>query len=434
MPFKFPRSIFVAAFVYGVACSGTPSGEAEPENDSGGAGGESAAMVGAGGETFSAGGAAGDAVQAGTAGSSAGGSNVAGASGGMAGAMSAGGAGSMGGAGGIAPQGPGVPIVVALGDGGFTMASCDLGRSWKVNMQFSGVRGDHTEWTTFGGMAFGNGMFVGATGWGAPGHMISSANGVGFTEIPDSAFTRNNQAVGLNDSIGGIAFDGTSFVAFSRYVLTSTDGIAWSARDNSWPRGVQQLRQLRGFPSKGLLVASVETQNGGDHPLGNWVVVSNNNGKTWTEGTGFRGSCANPIQHTGDIELVGDTLVVGASDVCRSTDLGKTWEFVGAPSGGQVGDVFADQTAFYIVGGDRLMRSTDGKTWQVFGQKLPEAVHRGVFANGRYVVMNARATKVFSSVDGLAWQAVSPAGVGGNQQIRDLIVGRGLPSAMCAVP
>jgi hypothetical protein len=376
-------------------------------------------------------------LMGGAAGASAGGSNVAGASGGAAGTMASGGAGSMGGAGGtggMVPESPGVPIIVAFGDGGFTMASCDLGRTWKVNMQFSGERGDHTEWTTFGGMAFGNGMFVGATGWGAPGHMIASANGVGFTEIPDSAFTRNNQALGLNDSIGGIAFDGTSFIAFSRYVLTSIDGKAWSARDNSWPRGVQQLRQLRGFPSKGLLVASVETQNGGDHPLGNWVVVSNNNGKTWTEGSGFRGSCANPIQHTGDIELIGDTLVVGAQDVCRSTDLGKNWEFVGAPSGGQTDDVFADQAAFYIVSGDRLMRSTDGKTWQAFGQKLPEVVHRGVFANGRYVVMNAGATKVFSSADGLAWQAASPAGVGGNQQIRDLIVGRGMPGAMCPIP
>jgi len=352
------------------------------------------------------------------------------------GGMAAGGSGGAptGGSGGTPAKPDGVPIVVAFGDGGWTMASCNYGRSWKVNAAFSGVRGDHTEWTTFGGLAFGNGAIVAGTGWGAPGHLLTSNDGVSFTDLPDSAFRVGNKPESFDSSVGGVAFDGTQFVAFSRWVWRSTDGRSWSGSNNTWPRGVQQLRQLRGFADQKLLVASVETQNGGDHPLGNWVVVSENGGATWREGTGFRSSCANFIQHRGDIEMLGETLIVGTDDVCVSTDRGKSWTFVASPGGGEMGDLFHDNEAFYGVAGDRLMRSVDGKAWQMFGQKLPGRADRGTFVQGQFVVMGARATKVSHSGNGMGWQTVSPPGVGNNQWVRDLGVAYGSANAMCPPP
>jgi hypothetical protein len=424
MPFQ-KRWFAVTGFCLSIlGCSGSTTsttaggegGAASGGAASGGAAGDSSATVGGAGGFV--------APEGGSVGTGSGGTGTGGA----------GGAVMSGGSGGTPIKPSGIPIVVALGDGGWTMASCDFGRTWKVNTAFSAERGDHTEWTTFGGLAFGNGTIVGATGWGAPGHILVSNDGVSMTDVPDSAFLRANKPEGLNSSIGGVAFDGTQFVAFSEWVWRSTDGRNWSGSNNTWPRGVQQLRQLRGFAEQKLLVASVETQNGGEHPLGNWVVVSENGGATWREGTGYRASCSNPIQHVGDIEMLGETLIVGTNDVCVSTDRGKTWSFVASPAGGELGDLFRDNEAFYAVAGDRLMRSVDGKAWQAFGQKLPERVDRGTFVEGHFVLMGARANKVFHSATGMAWQSVSPPGVGTTQWVRDLGVAHGTANAMCPQP
>ena len=419
------RAVIAALWVVGCAAPATSPQDQDPDDDP-----EPVEIGGQGGgdESGGRGGSAGRTPErdAGPVGGTGGESP----DGGGAGAPGAD-AGGRGGADEMPPPGT-VPVVVALGDGAFTMSSCDRGRSWKTKNQFSGERGDHTSWTAFGGLAFGSGRFVAALGWGAPGHIVGSADAVTWAEVPDAQFTRGGMPQGLNDSIGGLAFTGEEFVAYSRYVWRSKDGLAWTTGAGQLPPGAEQLRQLRAFPREGVVVASVESQSGRNHPTGNFVVVSSDGGKTWREGTGFDSRCANPIQHVGDIAMIGDVIVVAADNVCRSGDRGMTWKALGQPMRANVAGLFADGTSFYALAGGRLHQSSDGETWTALSVP-PGGAELGAAVGGGFVVMKADGSNVQYSNDGRAWTKSDRLDVGG-QRIRDLQVGYVTPGAACPVP
>jgi hypothetical protein len=321
-----------------------------------------------------------------------------------------------------------VAIVTVLGDGAFTMASCDEGRTFHVNGDFSAERADHSAWTAFGGLSFGAGSFVAALGWGSPGHVITSTDGTSWKELPSSAFVRSGGSGGLNEYLAAVVYTGSEHILFNSGMWRSGDANTFTYAARTLPDSAQQIRQVRAFP--GLIVAAVETQNGGDHPVGNFVVVSEDGAKTWHEGTGFADACALYIQHGGDIERVGEAIVVGVGDVCRSADRGRTWEHLTLPAGGPIDDFFSDGTTLYALSGNRLFRSTDGRSYAQLGT-LPGAGKRGAYVGGAFVVVNGRADHVYRSADGKVWSEVTPQSATGGQEIRDIVVGYGRPSASC---
>lgn len=325
------------------------------------------------------------------------------------------------------PAGISVPVIVVLGDGGFTMASCDLGRTWRNQQQFSEERGDHSPWTAFAGLAFGAGRFVAATGWGAPGHIIASATGTHFTEVLP------NSATGVADSISAIAYTGEEFLAFSRRLWRSTNGVDWVASAPTLPPGAQQLRQLRAFAQPKLVVAAVENQSGEGHDRGNFVLVSEDGGKAWVEGTGFDPACGDMIQHRGDIAMVGDTIVVAAERVCRSTDRGKTWQALGQLAEAPVSGLFSDATSFFAIAGGRLHKSSDGADWELLGAPSGGADF-GVTVRGILVVMKADGSNIAYSQDGKEWTKSERLHLVGAQRVRDVTWGQGVSSPMCPPP
>lgn len=294
------------------------------------------------------------------------------------------------------------PIFVALADGGWTATSCDGGRTW-TQQAFSDEVGDHTPWTAFGGLAFGNDAFVAGFGWGAPGHLLYSANGLDWEDLPAERFTADGRVVGYDAYTSAVAFDGQQFLVFSSTKWHSNTGVDWEPVAIDLPPGSDQLRQLRGF-SGGVLVASLESQSGVGHPPGHFVVVSEDSGQSWTEGTGYAPDCSNPIQHWGDIELNDGILLVGTRDVCRSVDLGQTWELVSEPAGAEIRDLFADVQGFGAVAGSRVLHSDDGLDWADvadLGTNLAKAAYGG----GAWAAVSDTGLEFFWSDDGVSWQA-----------------------------
>jgi hypothetical protein len=295
-----------------------------------------------------------------------------------------------------------MPVFVALGDGGWTASSCDRGATWTTN-RFSEEVGDHTQWTAFGGLAHMGGAFVAGLGWGGEGgHVLHSLDARTWTDLPASSFTEDGAEIGYAIYTAGVASTGAELMIFSQRVWRSTDGAAWQTVDVSLPPGAEQLRQLRGFPEAGLLVASVESQSGSAHPMGHFVVVSDDAGATWTEGTGYVSGCSDPIQHWGDIELVGDVLLVGTGDLCRSPDRGQTWELVAAPTGGEIHDLFRDDDGFLAISGSAVFRSADGTTWMQLGD-AGTPLRAGAHADGAYAAVASPSATLWRSDDGATW-------------------------------
>jgi len=321
-----------------------------------------------------------------------------------------------------APQPDPVPVFVALGDGGWIATSCDRGRTFAWQ-EFSDQRGDHSEWTAFGGLVFGPSGFVGGLGWGSDGgHILHSEDGVRWTDLPDPSFVDDGEVTGYPHWTAAVAHDGEGYLAFSRSRWRSTDGTSWQTVDISLPPGAEQLRQLRSFPDRGLLVASVESQSGNHHPQGNFVLVSDDGGQTWNEGTGYDTSCSHPIQHRGDIELMGDTLVVATRNLCRSTDLGQSWTMVEDPTGSDMRDVFGADGRWWAAAGDAMWSSPDALQWEQQGT-LPGTPHMAAFADGSFVAISARGEQVFYSDDGGTWSQGRYTEPPSETRVRDLAVG-----------
>jgi hypothetical protein len=320
-----------------------------------------------------------------------------------------------------APPAQTVPVFVALADGGWMATSCDGGESW-THTAFSDEAGDHTPWTAFGGIAFGAEAFVAGFGWGAPGSLVHSPDGVTWTPLGDGAFLQDGNPAAYDSWTAGVVHTGTQFLAFASTRWASPDGLSWTNTDIELPPGSEQLRQLRAFPD-GLIVASVESQSGNDHPQGHFVVVSEDEGMSWTEGTGYDQACSNPIQHWGDIELRGDTLLVGTRDVCRSLDRGLTWEAVAEPTGGEIRDLFADDDAFYALSGSHVWRSEDGAAWTDLADAGTN-LRAAAYGDGAYAAVAEGGTAFLWSDDAVTWQ---PATLDwtpeGDRAVRDFVVG-----------
>lgn len=322
------------------------------------------------------------------------------------------------------------PVFVALSDGGWTATSCDRGETWHAR-EYSSERDDHSEWSAFGGLAFGNGVFAGGLGWGAPGHVITSRDGFVWSDLPFDAFYDGEVAVGLESSVGGLVFDGEEFLLFGRYVWSSSDGYRWTRTARTLPPGAHQLRQLRAFPERNLVVASIETQRASERPVGHSIITSRDGGESWLESSNYDGECSALLQLTGDIALLGDTLIAGSRRLCRSTDLGRSWTSHDSPFGGRIGTVFTDSAAFYMLA-DRwantggVWRSTDGLNWSMIAD-VGAGVARGAHKDGTYIVSSAgnEGGRFFRSEDGESWSEGVLLDDLGVVQIREIGVGWG---------
>lgn len=345
-----------------------------------------------------------------------------------------------------------VPAFIAQGDIGRTMLSCDDGKTWKANRSWEQEgdqivcgkkatlecyntacdfmnKGTCTTKTPCDcdhhpgspqGMAFGAGWFVGTWGWGPPGVVMRSKDGIKW------------DVVITGTTFGGIDFGAGTFVTGDRSPRVSTDG------GKTWQNGgkadlkdatgtVWNVRRFGFAPVGGPDGRFVVTGESGDKRD---ILVSADKGKTWVRPTTFDRLCAqSSLGVTGGNGVI--LILSNKGHLCRSTDAGKTFvleKLTGTPGSSPIWD----GTTFHYWNNAKRFSSKDGKTWTSADTKVVGATRNGVSLGaiayssktGTYVAVNGgwnqwyTKQKLYRSTDGLNWTALGAGDYTASHRIR----------------
>ncbi|MBV1858478.1 MAG: hypothetical protein KUG77_08700 [Nannocystaceae bacterium] len=236
--------------------------------------------------------------------------------------------------------------------GGRFMRSCDEGESWSDMWEHDAAADCfHDEDSLYARPAFGNGIFVVPSGWGAPGAIYSSTDGAAWTRT-SPIDVGGDETVDANSA--GVFFDGERFGMLRD--LRSSDGLAWTRETDLRPPNIGNVRRLEWSLEDELLVV-----------LGNEseVFVSTDWGTTWSDPAPAAAAC-DAGQHRGDVAIAGGRIVIGHALICTSEDAGATWTTVTPHA--NLEDLFATPTGFVAIhSDDTVSRSPDGLSWEVVG-------------------------------------------------------------------
>ncbi|MGH1342405.1 MAG: hypothetical protein ACRBN8_12675 [Nannocystales bacterium] len=317
----------------------------------------------------------------------------------------------------------GVPVVVSLAHGGQTARSCD-GQSWTDFHEF-GIQDDHSDYAAFGGLTFGNGAFVAATGWGAPAHILRSTDGVTWEDLSDEAFVTPEGVARPGNGASGVEFVGDEFVLLAgSYLWRSADGNTWTAEQPETLSYSGHFREVEYLPEPGLLLIATEAYEAQQ----SWTIqVSADGGATWHSGTGATAECVGYVQHVGGFTAHDGRLLIGggAGPTCVSDDGGLTWVEAGNV-GSEIADVASYEGGFLaLVQSGEVFASEDGEAWAPLGNagldggRLGWHPELGFFGEGGAVYAH--------SPDGATWTDAASQPPEGFIHVREFAVGR-LPS------
>ena len=314
----------------------------------------------------------------------------------------------------------GVPVIVSLAHGGQTARSCDGGRTWTDFHEF-GIQDDHSDYAAFGGITFGNGAFVAATGWGASGRILRSTDGVTWEDLPDDAFVTDEGVQRPANGASGVEFVGDGFVLFAGpHMWRSDDGSSWTAATPDSLAFSGHFREVEYLPGPDLLFIATEDY---DTQMSWTVQVSGDGGETWQSGSGATAACVGYVQHDGGFAAHdGRVLLAGGSGpTCVSDDGGLTWSEAG-DVGTDIADVKAYADGFVVLAqsGD-VFTSPDGQQWSPLGSsgldggRMNWHAALGFFGegNGQYLY----------SDDGAQWSSAETTTPEGYRDVREFAVG-----------
>jgi len=367
----------------------------------------------------------------------------------------------VGGSDGGADAGPHM-LFVAVGYGGRTTVSCDDGRSWTADrsdmpdLRCSGplpdggsMDCDHDPGAGRG-LAAGDGWFVANFGWGAPGTIRRSRDGVTWEHV-----------VRDGPTFAAMVYDGRGhFLAASGSPWVSVDaGSSW--REGGDPK-LDGWAVRRGGFGAGVFVLYGDQpppEPPAPHQRNNWA-VSADQGATWFAPESIPPDCSSGsweggIEGSEQVVVMLGAAVQGKSVSCRSTDKGRTW--TRAEVGGMViSPLLWTGTEFMAWGMDTqsrhvVFRTEDGAAWSATPVRLRTeqadggssfsdgplvgAVARG--ASGTFVAVNggwdvSYEKQVFlRSTDGVTWEALPPQRYSPSHPINFIVSGPGLRSSAC---
>lgn len=358
-----------------------------------------------------------------------------------------------------APDSGRIPIFVAQGEVGRTTISCDDGRTWIANHSWD-VDDDpllcdtpspvvcwmgSADYLIGGecrsmqpcndtpdvakGVIYGAGAFVATWGWGRPGVIRRSTNGVDWTTTH------------ADDSFGGIKYGAGRFVAASRFPVWSSDGTTWTSGQEADFRSTTgtTIWSVRRFAfldyDTGRFVAVGRGDENSD------ILVSSDGGASWHRPSTLAPECGDlDLNAYGDL-LSGNGIIVAVDTngtVCRSLDGGDTW--LGGNTG--VNEIYSrgvwTGSEFWIWGQNMRLSSTDGASWtatpQVTDVRLEGPV--AISANGTLVAgeneWNGYDQQNFlRSTDGLTWDSLPSNAFTHSHPIFSIAFGDADPSAEC---
>jgi hypothetical protein len=315
---------------------------------------------------------------------------------------------------------------VAQGHLGRRALSCDDGGSWGADQ--SDETGGGTCWSgpleiecdhdpgAGRGVTWGDGWFFATFGWGAPGSIRRSADGVDWEVVDEGG------------SYGGVVYLDGVLLAAARYARTSSDqGLTWSAEVDTGMIGWNVRRAGR---SAGRFVLVGDSDD----------IVTSADGQTWSAPSVLPAGCGANVQTEGGIAHGGGVLLVVGGDgvACASTDEGDTFTRtdLGAPVSSHL--VWSG-TDFVVYGGGLAYRSVDGVTWTttpIVGVDVdPGPV--AVSDQGTFVAIEGgwgdwyEDQQAYRSDDGITWTTLDATAFTGGHPVRDLAFGHVLPSPTC---
>jgi len=377
------------------------------------------------------------------------------ASTGSGGAGSTSSSGSGGEGGGVVPSGK-VPVFVAQGHVGTTLLSCDDGQSWKALRSFdaeghalvcdelaavrcfeggcsyrngsgscvdtaSSCDCDHHPGSGKG-LAHGDGAFVATFGWGQPGVVLRSTNGVDWVQV-DAGHTyadvaAGNGLVALAERTPAISTDaGLSFAP-----STDAGHVPWNVRRLFYFAGAQRFMQA--------------AASGAEHD-----VRLTSDFQTWSSPVAMPAGCL-PIAEATE---GGGVIVTRGGGVCRSSDGGASFSLVALPGNADLysGPVW-DRAKFLVWGTDggiRAYTSADGTSWSSAETNLGGGNRFGEVARNPVsgTMVAARSEwmgwyedmRWYRSADGISWETLSAADGPATHPIGELVFGYADPSAAC---
>lgn len=289
----------------------------------------------------------------------------------------------------MSPPAPpeGVPVFMAIGNGGRRMHSCDLGVTWRGDVSLSSAdSGKHPD--AGKDVVIGGGVAIAGFGWGHPAQLWRSTSGA------DWAFSLEPED-GVNGA-GGVVYGDGRFLAMQQLRLrrSSDGGVTWqtgrtfSFREEDSPVNVRAM----GFGNGVLMVLGTEV------PL-----RSLDYGETFERMT-LEPRCFANIMGRGSLATDGrGTWTVNGRDgeVCTSHDDGVSWTI--HESGiEQWGNIVWTPNGYYIINRDHSLRSPAGDTWT-------RVDHEGRFNNfkrvvhGEGVFIALHSGELMRSTDGTTW-------------------------------
>jgi Photosynthesis system II assembly factor YCF48 len=386
-------------------------------------GGSLGGLAGASGGGPTGGGPGGGVASGGTAGTG----GIAGTGGGTSGTGGTGGS-AIPGSGGVGGMSA-TPIFVAQGHMGRLTISCDDGRTWIANHSsddsarcFQNLDCDHGSGAG-SGLAHGNGWFVATFGWGVPGRVQRSRDGVTW------------ESASQQTEFADIAFGNGLFIGSSHTPQLSSDGATWTPGGDTGI-GISTMRAIEFIATGGgRFVIAAE-----DDPKRE-IVVSADNGKTWRHPITSPPECVQSI--TGLAFGAGITVAVGTPGiVCRSPDGGDHWTLVRVTNGSDLtSPPVWDGQRFLVWADSTVYRSPDGQTWTATAG-TPTTAHigpvarspGGTFVAARWDGAFYQDQEFYRSTDGVNWQVLARDKFAASHPIRFMDFGYAAPSALCPAP
>ena len=380
-------------------------------------------------ETGGGSGTGGGGAGAGGSGAGAGGNGAAGAGGEFLGSAGSDGGGATGGqgsggTGGSPPSGT-VPMFVAQGHAGRTIVSCDQGRTWVADQSDEGWNFctpenygacDHGPGAARG-LTWGGGWFFATFGWGEPGAVERSRDGIAWEPVHEGR------------TFGGLAFGNGRLVAADRLGEYSDDhGVAWndfaSVDLDGW-----NVRSTAFVPyDGGRFIMSADGE----------VVVSSD-GSTWVKPLSIPEGCSGGA-YPGRIIYGNGTIVMTAESgvVCSSDDGGQSWSATTLPTGLRSNGVWTG-SEFMAWNFGTAYRSADGRNW-TSSETVPSDIDFGVAAiseQGSIVAVSSGWEQhydeqaFYRSDDGVNWETLSGDAYTGGHPITVITFGYAQPSDDC---
>lgn len=278
-------------------------------------------------------------------------------------------------AGATPPSDAGVPVFLLVGKQGRRALSCDDGRTWRndvsfddalpANLRFRCFSGnfalpdggsnntdcDHNAWSSTA-LAFVGDGFVHTMGWGAPGTIWRSTDGLSWSLVHTGV---NVQEVMVGPS---------RLVLATRSTRRSTD------RGRTWTMGPELMLQsgsndiwnVRGGAfGGGTYVVSAQDGSNTD-----WQ-VSRDEGATWQRpqlvGGGRIDACGSARPAFGNGVFVSASWNGNRVVFCRSADQGLTWSVIMGPTDYPESRLLFTGSGFMLWSNGKVHRSTDGASW-----------------------------------------------------------------------